>query len=61
MKQRSPDAYYIYIYIYIYYICNQKDHMVIYYMHIKDPVVHINYQSLVDYGNTKITQHALKQ
>ena len=26
-------------------------------MDVKDPVVHV---SLVDYGNTKITQHALK-
>ena len=26
-------------------------------MHIKDPVVH---ESLVDYGNIKITQYALK-
>ena len=35
-------------------ICVQKDHS----MHIKDPVFNI---SLVDYGNSKVTKHALKK
>ena len=34
------------------YTCPQRSHL-----DVKDPVVHV---SLVDYGNTKITQHALK-
>ena len=33
--------------------CSWRSHM-----HVKDPVVHV--KSLVDYGNIKITQHALK-
>ena len=36
------------------FICVEKDHT----MHIKDPVVNI---SLVDYGNPKVTKHALKK